>query len=156
MPGDTTTSPDDEILAQLVLGRTVATTEANDWEPSPVNPKEIQGLLSDFPTLDDGFWREALAGFEGAEATQAPAAYILSWGPLCYAALYVGVARSKGDSDPPVHKFIANQNMEQEWSTEGIDGVSIANAEFSDIRELSLSPVRDLAKATRSPVPATG
>jgi len=152
VPGDTTTSPDSEIQAQFVLGRAVATTEANDWEPSPVDPKQVQGLLSDFPSLDDAFWREALGGFEGAEANQTPVAYILSWGPLCYAALYVGVSRSKGDSDPPVHKFIANQNMEQEWSTEGIDGVSIANAEYSDICELSLAPVRDLAKAT----PLTG
>ena len=80
--GDTTTSPDDEIPAQFVLGEAVATTEANDWEPSPVDPTEIKRQLSDFPPLGAAFWREALAGFEGAEVGEAPSAYILSWGPL--------------------------------------------------------------------------
>jgi hypothetical protein len=147
VPGDTTTSPDGEIQAKFVLGDAMATTEANDWEPSSVDPTAVQRRLADFPRLDAAFWQEALAGFPGAEATPAPAAYLLSWGPLCYAALYVGVRRSKSDPEPPAHKFIANQDMEQEWSSEGIDGVSIQNAEFSDVCELSLSPVRDLAKA---------
>jgi hypothetical protein len=37
--------------------------------------------------------------------------------------------------------------MEQEWSSQGIDGVAIESAEYSDIVELSLSPADDLAKA---------
>ncbi len=150
VPSDT--SPDREIQAGFVLGRAVVTTAANDWGPSPVDPTALAQSLADFPPLDAAFWREALAGFEGAEASEAPSAYVLSWGPLCYAALCVGVARSKSDPGEPVHKLIANQDMEQEWSSEGIDGVSIASVEFSDIQELSLSPVRDLAKAA----PLTG
>lgn len=57
------------------------------------------------------------------------------------------VARSKDAPEPPVHAFIANQDMQQEWSSEGIDGVRLASAEFSDIHELTLSPAKDLAKA---------
>jgi hypothetical protein len=153
VPGDTTTNPDDEVPAKFVLGRAVATTEANEWEPSALDPVAAQRLREDFPALDAAFWQEALAGFEDAEASEAPAAHLLSWGPLCYGALYVGVPRSKDDPEPPVHEFVANQDMNQEWSTEGIDGVRLVSVEFSDIDELSLSPIEDLAQATPLPNP---
>lgn len=153
VPGDTVSNRDSEIQAKFVLGRAVATTEANDWEPTEVDPGAIERRLADFPPLDAAFWKDALAGFEGVEPSEAPAACLLSWGPLCYAGLYVGVRRSKSDPEPPVHKFIANQDMEQEWSSEGIDGVRIESAEFSDICELSLSPAEDLAQAAPLPDP---
>jgi hypothetical protein len=146
VPGDTTTSPDSEIPGKFVLGTAVATTEANDWEPSRVDHEAAERLLADFPALDEAFWEEALAGFD-AEPSEEPATYLLSWGPLCYGALYVGVARSKDDPGSPVHKFVANQDMEQEWSSQGIDGVRLESAEFSDICELSLSPAEDLPRA---------
>lgn len=153
VPGDTVSNRDSEIQAKFVLGRAVATTEANDWEPSEVDPAAIERRLADFPPLDEAFWKDALSGFDGAEPGEAPAAHLLSWGPLCYAGLYVGVRRSKGDPEPAVHKFIANQDMEQEWSSEGIDGVRLESAEFSDICELSLSPADDLEKAAPLPAP---
>jgi hypothetical protein len=146
VPGDTVTSRDSEIQAQFVLGRAIEATAADDWDPSSVDPAEIEKTLADFPPLDAAFWQAALAGCEGVTPHEAPAVYLLSWGPLSYAGLYVGVSRSKDDPEPPTHKFVANQNMEQEWSSEGIDGVSIASAEYSDIVELELSP-DDLAKA---------
>ena len=147
VPGDTTTSPDGEIQAKFVLGTAVATTEANDWEPSPVDPAAIERELAGFPRLDDAFWEEALAGFDDVERSDAPATYLLSWGPLCYAGLYVGVRRSKDAAAPPVHELVANQDMEQAWSDDGIDGVRIESVEFSEIGELSLSPAEDLARA---------
>jgi hypothetical protein len=153
VPGDTVSNRDSEIQAKFVLGHGVAATEANDWEPSEVDPRTIERLLADFPPLDEAFWKEALADFDDAEPGEAPAAYLLSWGPLCYAGLYVGVRRSRSAPEPPAHKFIANQDMEQEWSSEGIDGVRLESAEFSDLCELSLSPEEDLARAAPLPDP---
>jgi hypothetical protein len=146
VPGDTVSSRDNEIQAKFVLGLAIAATEADDWEPSAVDPAEIEQTLADLPSLDTAFWKEALAGLEGVTPSDTPAVLLLSWGPLCYAGLLVGVRRSKDDAEPPKHEFVANQNMEQEWSSEGIDGVSIESAEYSDIVTLALSP-DDLAKA---------
>jgi hypothetical protein len=148
VPGDTTTDREHEVQAQFVLGHAVVECEANDWEPSPVSMATVHDELARLPKLDAAFWAEALAGHPGARPAEAPAIHLLSWGPLCYAGLYAGVAWSKDRKQDAKHKFVANQNMEQEWPEEGVDGVSLENAEFSEIVELHPSP-DDLRKAER-------
>jgi hypothetical protein len=147
VPGDTVSNPDMEIRGRMVLGRAIVTTRANDRAPNPVDPDRVAQALADFPPLDAAFWKDALAGLDDATPDATPHAYLLSWGPLCYAGLSVGVARSKGAPEPPVHKYLANQDMNQEWSSQGIDGITIKSTEFGGIEALSLRPADDLAKA---------
>lgn len=139
VPGDTTTDPNGEVGGGFVLGRAVVVVEANDYDPEPVDLQAIATALAELPELDDGFWREALA-FVDIDPPTEPRAYMLSWGPLCYAALYAGVAATRDDA--PVYKFIANQDMTQQWSQSGVDGVHLESVEFSSIGEFTLTPDR--------------
>ncbi|NJK33054.1 MAG: hypothetical protein HC927_11945 [Deltaproteobacteria bacterium] len=149
VPGDTSSDRHAEVYGGMVLGRAVVVVEANDVDPGAIDPAGVQAALAELPVLDAEFWREASAGIEGVEAPEKkPAAYLLSWGPLCYAGLHVGVPASRDGE--PVHRFIANQDMNQEWSTQGIDGVSVSGAEFSDIVRLEL-PAKALAKVADLP-----
>jgi hypothetical protein len=139
VPGDTSTDRNGEIHGGFVLGRAVVVVEANDYDPEPIDLQAIATALGDLPDLDDQFWREALA-FADIEPPRAAQAYMLSWGPLCYAAVYAGVAATRDDE--PVYKFIANQDMHQEWSRSGVDGVHLESVEFSSIHALQLSEAR--------------
>jgi hypothetical protein len=135
VPGDTTTDRNGEVHGGFVLGRAVVVVEANDYDPEPIDLQALATALAELPKLDASFWREALA-FANIEPPDEPSAYLLSWGPLCYAAVYAGVAATRGGT--PVYKFIANQDMHQEWSQSGIDGVHLESVEFSSINELEL------------------
>jgi hypothetical protein len=139
VPGDTTTDRDNEIYGGFVLGRSVIEVEANDYDAGPVDLQAIATALAELPELDKAFWRESLA-FAGIEPPDEPRAYLLSWGPLCYGAVYAGVAATR--SDTPVYKFIANQDMHQEWSHSGVDGVHLQSVEFSDISELQVTEAK--------------
>lgn len=139
VPGDTTTDRNGEVHGGFVLGRAVVVVEANDYDPERVDLQRIATALAELPELDDAFWREALA-FVDMDPPGEPQAYMLSWGPLCYAALYAGVAATR--SDTPVYKFIANQDMHQQWSQSGVDGVHLESVEFSSIGEFDLTPER--------------
>lgn len=139
VPGDTTTDRDGEVHGGFVLGRAVVVVEANDYDPERVDLQAIATALAKLPNLDEGFWREALA-FADIEPPEQPRAYLLSWGPLCYAAVYAGIAATRGGT--PVYKFIANQDMQQEWSQSGIDGVHLESVEFSSVNELTLTEAR--------------
>jgi hypothetical protein len=139
VPGDTTTDRNGEVHGGFVLGRSVVVVEANDYDPEPVDLQTVATALAELPELDDAFWRAALA-FVDIEPPTEPGAYMLSWGPLCYAALYAGVAATRDQT--PVYKFIANQDMSQQWSDSGVDGVHLRSVEFSDIGEFDLTPER--------------
>jgi hypothetical protein len=139
VPGDTTTDRNGEVHGGFVLGRAVVVVEANDYDPEPIDLQAIATALAELPKLDASFWREALA-FADIEPPDEPAAYLLSWGPLCYAAIYAGVPATRGGT--PVYKFIANQDMHQEWSQSGIDGVHLESVEFSSVNELELTDAR--------------
>jgi hypothetical protein len=136
VPGDTTTDRNGEVHGGFVLGRAVVVVEANDYDPELIDLQAIATALAELPELDAGFWREALA-FSDIEPPDEPRAYMLSWGPLCYAAVYAGVAATRGGT--PVYKFIANQDMHQAWSESGVDGVHIESVEFSSVNELHLT-----------------
>jgi hypothetical protein len=146
VPGDTTTDRNGEVHGSFVLGRAVVEVEANDPGPGRIDLGALKAGLADLPPLDEAFWREALADIEGMEPPGEAGAYLLSWGPLCYAAVYAGVAASREDEH--VYAFAANQDMEQEWSSEGVDGVSIEGAEFSSVSAIELSEA-GLAKADK-------
>jgi hypothetical protein len=139
VPGDTTTDRNGEVHGGFVLGRAVVVVEANDYDPEPIDLQAIATALAELPDLDNGFWREALA-FADIEPPGPPQAYLLSWGPLCYAAVYAGIAATRDDK--PVYKFIANQDMHQEWSQSGVDGVHLESVEFSSVNELELTEAR--------------
>jgi hypothetical protein len=139
VPGDTVTDRNGEVHGGFVLGRAVVVVEANDYDPEPIDLQAIATALAELPELDSGFWREALA-FADIEPPQEPRAYMLSWGPLCYAAVYVGVAAIRDDT--PVYKYIANQDMHQAWSQSGVDGVHLESVEFSSVTELELTEAR--------------
>jgi hypothetical protein len=136
VPGDTSTDRNAEVYGGFVLGREVIAVEANDYDAGPVDLQTIATALAELPELDESFWREALA-FAGIEAPDEPRAYLLSWGPLCYGAIYAGVAATR--SDTAMYKFIANQDMHQEWSQSGVDGVHLQSTEFSEIRALEVT-----------------
>ncbi len=138
VPGDTTTDRYADVYASLVFGRSVVVVEANDYEPGRIDPAAVSRALEALPPLDAGFWREALAFSEGMAASGGPGTFMLSWGPLCYAALYAGVAATREDT--PIYTFVANQDMRQEWSSEGVDGQFIEGADFSSVCAVSLGP----------------
>ncbi len=145
VPGDTT-DRNQPIHGGFVLGRSVVEVEANDLDPGRIHPAKIREALAELPTLDEAFWGEALAGIEGLRAPAAAAAHLLSWGPLCYGSVLVGAASTR-DAEPK-YKFVANQDMNQEWSSAGVDGVSLTSCEFSDHVELALGEA-DLSKVSK-------
>ena len=136
VPGDTTTDRNAEVHGTMVLGLAVAIVEANDYEPGRIDPDDVRASLARIPTLDRAFWAEALADVDGLLSPDEPALYLLSWGPLCYGAIHIGVAASRDGTH--VHGFVANQDMRQEWSSMGVDGVLLESVDFSDVLAIQL------------------
>jgi len=123
---------------RVVLGRGIAYVDASDPSPTAVDPEAVASALSNLPTLDPSAWDEVLGPREGWSVTDAPGAYLLSWGPLCFAAVSVGVVSTNVQT---TYKRIANQDTRQEWSSSWVDGVSVAHVEFGGIE-----PVRFAAE----------
>jgi hypothetical protein len=154
VPGDT--QHEGAVPGSFVLGRAVVSVEANDVDPAPVEPAALRAALAALPKLDAAFWREVLAVVHEFEPSSTPDIHLLSWGPLCYGTLCAGIAATRecededadADEHEFVYEFIANQDMAQEWSHSGIDGVHLHNVEFGDIEVIPLEPAQ-LAAAER-------
>ena len=138
--GNTAADRNGEVHGGFVLGRAVVVVEANDYDPEPIDLQMIATTLAELPELDKSFWREALA-FADMDPPDEPRAYLLSWGPLCYAAVYAGIAVTR-DVGTPVYKIIANQDMHKAWSESGVDGVHLESVEFSSVNKLELAEAR--------------
>jgi hypothetical protein len=76
---------------------------------------------------------ERASGFRASEAL---AAFLAAYGPLCYGALHIG--RPLDNEDDAIYTFARCRDMEQEPSEGGVDGVLLTSVEFMDLEALSL------------------
>lgn len=141
VPGDTATEGLDQASGTLILGRRAVTTSSLDPAPSSFNRKTLRSTLDSVPKVPEEYWTslsKKVEDFEGVNEEQ-PGLFLLSWGPLCYGATYIGTACHNADQDDSVYTFIANQDMNQRWTDRGVDGVFLDSASFTDIRALDFS-----------------
>ncbi len=137
--GDTTDTGVGE-AGGVVIGLPVIVSECYA-DPTAFSSQKVRDALADFPELPDTYFdelREAVEDFKGPDS-ESPQALLLSWGPLCYGALNVGVAMTQDGRDDAVYGFIANQDNYQEWTFGGLDGKHITSVEFDSITDLDLS-----------------
>lgn len=145
--GDTDTSPDFGVQ-NMVLG--IAAVEVECWEPPRAFQAEtIRAALDAFPGVPQEYLTaiQAISPLtDGFEPEVQP--LLMSWGPLPYASIAVGVASTEDEA--LTYTYIANQDMDQEWTEEGLDGKSVSllhpdgydyflGVEFSDVLPVPIS-----------------
>lgn len=124
--GDTDSFSDFSVR-HLVLGIPIIQSMCFD-PPTPFEAETIRAAVDSFPELPEKYLTtlHAISPFiPGAKPKVAP--YLLSWGPTPSAAVCVGVECTQDDDDEGTltYKFIANQDPNQEWTYEGLDGVFV-------------------------------
>lgn len=139
VPGDTSETGVGEATI-AVLGREVITSDC--WSgPASFQAQKVEEAMSQMKVLPPEFWtrlREDCPQFEGPESEEA-APLLLSFGPLCYGALHVGRPLTEDHREEAIYKYTANQDMDQAWTFNGLDGVSLEHVEFDDVCAFSLS-----------------
>ncbi len=141
VPGDTDTAGLEDASGTYVLGTPAVVTSSLDHAPTAFERSSVLSTLEDLPEVPLQYWMGLNAmvdKFDGRKEDD-PGLFLLSWGPLCYAGIGVGVPMHKNDRDDAVYSFTANQNMNQNWTDNGFDGVNITGAEFTDIKTLDFS-----------------
>ena len=147
--GDTTDTGVGDASA-MVVGRAAVSSDCYE-PPVRFEAAAVRKAAEDFPDLPDKYWHEM--GIElGVETrgTEEAKPFLLSWGPLCYGAVCVGVSMNQDERDQAKYKYMANQDMYQEWTSEGLDGQTVRfthpkgyersmTVEFSDICEVDMS-----------------
>jgi hypothetical protein len=136
VPGDTTTDRDIEASAILLLGQRVAQMDASD-NPLAVDRLRVQRALAAFAPIPASYWKMLEDAAEAFESSKEPALFLATYGPLCTGALYIG--RALDDEDEAIYSFTRCQDMEQDGSEGGVDGVELASVGFTDLEELSFS-----------------
>lgn len=137
--GDTTASDDTATYAGLVFGRGLAVTYNTDEGLAPITLELRDKAQARLPDLGADFWEAVGERCEGLVAEPKPEVYLIAWGPLCYGALYVGVPMSASDRDSAKYTYAGNQDMEQESSPRGVDGVMIDTCDFCDVSTVELT-----------------
>ena len=126
--GDTST---DMIGGGVVIGRPLVMTSC--WAPKPVefDPTSFLSRMDAFPRLDEGTLRE-LDGINalGIESVGQEQVYLVSWGSLCSAAVYVGKRLSQSERHAAVYEYWANQNGDQLACENGVDGMRLKQVSF--------------------------
>lgn len=138
-PGDTTDTGVGE-ASNAVLGRILVLSE-NYENPREFEVEKLEEALAEAVEIPESYWdalREAVPDFAGPAQEEA-ALLMLSWGPLSYGAVYIGVAMNQSEREEATYGFVANQDMGQEWTEGGLDGIHVAGVEFDDVRELDFS-----------------
>lgn len=145
VPGDSATdhamNPDMELYAfNVVFG--VAAMAAGTWScPAELSVEAVEQAVQTVADTPADFWEALaskvplLADFDFGE----PETYLTSWGPLPYACLAAGVIHPKDERDDTTYDFFSVQDMSQMWLDDGVDGVRIASAEYTDVYNLDLS-----------------
>lgn len=144
VPGDSATDhsldPDMELYAfEFVLG--VPALIADTWDaPAELTRDALGRARGAAAEVTEGFWNDIAASspiFDDFEPGE-PEMHLTSWGPLPMVALSVGVVHPSAEKDGAVYKFHSVQDMEQIWAEDGVDGVSIASCEYTDVQTLDL------------------
>lgn len=153
VPGDTATDAPVDFSGRIVFGRAVVSTQADDLAPTPVSLKAVREALDALAPLSGPEWAtlKAAAPDLKGDAPPAPGAWLLSWGPLCYGAIYVGRALAAADEGKALYKLTANQDMEQMWGPGRVDGLRALSVEFGDVEQLDPSPAWEAKQRARVP-----
>lgn len=141
VPGDTVNLDFEDIyLTHIIVGIPLLMVES--WEPpSPFDLKRIElgkaALGKALPALQKlGETHQCLA--QALEET--PAIHLSSCGPLSYTALVYGELHPSEERDLAQYQFHSQQNMDQEWHEQGVDGLMVGMADYSDITTVVLGP----------------
>ena len=134
VPGDTSTDRDLEVAATLLLGHRVVQMNAGD-EPLLVDRLRVLDALAAFVPIPASFWEMLHACAGDLEVSEEPAVFLAAYGPLCYGALHFG--RPLDNEEDAIYTFARCQNMEQEPSAGGVDGVLLTSVDFMELQELN-------------------
>ena len=137
VPGDTVYVDHDIWSKDTILGVTAAIVETYE-APSPFSLDQASRARSSFDALATKL-RALGEPLVDAALERAPALYLTSCGPLPFAQLGLGVTIPSDQRGQALHTFQSSQDMDQAWLPEGVDGASIASAEFFDVAELELT-----------------
>lgn len=139
VPGDTSDTGIGK-ASSAVIAKSVVFSEC--WGgPESFDPAKISDALEGLKPIPPEFWtrfHDAAPNLKPTDAPQ-PEAYLLSFGPLCYGAIFIGQAMTQDESDDAVYEFVANQDMEQGWTHDGLDGVHLQSVEFDDVSKVNIS-----------------
>ncbi len=143
VPGDTSyleSDPDSNIPADYIaLGLTVVSDRT--YQPREVSVEAVEAALQGVRDLPADFWEAlaqkvpALADFTAGE----PKTYLTSFGPLAQACLVAGVLVPREQSATATYDFFNVQDMYQQSSSDGVDGVLVNAVQFSSVSTTDLS-----------------
>lgn len=145
VPGDSATNHlgnlDAELYAwDIILG--IPALMAQTWDcPAEVTADNVARARSRVEEIPAGFWEDIASSSEIFDDFKPgePQTFLTCCGPLPAVALSAGVRHPSDAREDTVYKFHSVQDMDQMWLDEGVDGVSIAWCEFTDVKTLDLS-----------------
>jgi hypothetical protein len=149
VPGDTATDRRLEVSGTVLLGRRAVAMEACD-DPVAVEPDDVLAALTALPAVPASYWEALRAATEGLEIAEQPAVYLVAYGPLCTGELYLGRPLA-GEGDDAVYRYARCQDMEQQPSEAGVDGVEVASVELMDVEEVDLGAEARAERAASVP-----
>ena len=106
----------------MVLGRAAVRSDCFEG-PTRFEAATVREAVETFDELSQEYWEKLSEAADLKVGAGSPLqATLISWGPLCYGSVCAGVPLTDDDRGEATYKFIANQDMYQEWSFEGLDG----------------------------------
>lgn len=131
--------PEEPLYAyQLVFGLSAVMSEASDGpcEVSLEKVDQARGALAEVPAA---FWADLSEKLPAPVGEGEPKTFHMSFGPLPFSALVYGRIHPSAQSEAVKHKFFSCQDMDQQWTAEGVDGVRVSSVEYADIAVVDLS-----------------
>lgn len=114
------------VAGALIVGKKVVTSPCYD-KPVEFDPAEVRDEVESFPEVPEDYWYDLgdEIGVDSAVKDTEPQPILLSWGPLCYGAVYVGQRSHDSQSNDAIYRYASNQDMYQQWHMEGVDGLLV-------------------------------
>ena len=109
----------------MVLGRAAVSSECFD-PPTRFEAAQVRKAVEEFSELSEDYWEKLSEASDLKVSAGSPLRpTLISWGPLCYGSVSVGVPMNDDERGEAKYKFIANQDMYQEWTFDGLDGEAV-------------------------------
>lgn len=150
VPGDTATDRELEVSARVLLGRREAAMQACD-DPVAVDQERVLEALAALPAVPEGYWETLRDAADGLEISEQPAVYLAAYGPLCTGELYFGRPLGSDDEDDASYQFVRCQDMEQQPSEAGVDGVEVASVELMEVAPIDFGAEAHAARVASVP-----
>lgn len=139
MPGDTIYG---DPAGQAIIGVPVAIAASYDG-PTQVTLDGIAKTREQFESASKKHMAKLSKKYEAiAAADKTAETYLTCCGPLCYATLSYGELWPSDKSKEAEYTFHSFQDMDQEWTEEGVDGITLGSVEWSDLDKIQLDADR--------------